>query len=268
VLYYPAAYEPGKKYPMIVYMYERLSDSLHQYFSPSERDVYSTGVFSHSGYFVLRPDIVFRPRDPGLSVKDCVEAAVRKVVAMGVVDPARIGTVGHSWGGFDSAYLATHSTMFAASIAGAPITNLVSNYGSHHFSSGIAETDHIETGQQRMEVPLYEDLPAYIRNSAVFNIHNMKTPLMIMFGENDGTVFWHQGVEVYNIARRAKKDVVLLVYAGEDHGLRKKANQIDYQRRILQWFGHYLKNEPAAPWVTSGVRFLDREAELKRRKKT
>jgi dipeptidyl aminopeptidase/acylaminoacyl peptidase len=267
-LYYPAGYEPGRKYPMVVYMYERLSDTVHFYSSPSERDVYNTSVFTSSGYAVLRPDIVFRPRDPGLSVRECVEPAVRRVIAMGIADPARIGTLGHSWGGFDSAYLSTHSPMFAASIAGAPITNLVSNYGSHHFSSGIAETDHIETGQQRMEVPLYEDLPAYIRNSAVFNIHNMKTPLLIMFGENDGTVFWHQGIEVYNIARRAKKDVVLLAYAGEDHGLRKKANQIDYQRRILQWFGHYLKNEPAAPWITSGVSFLEREAELKRKKKT
>ena len=267
-LYYPAGYEPGRKYPMVVYMYERLSDGVHLYFSPSDRDVYNTSVFTSSGYVVLRPDIVFRPRDPGVSVKECVEAAVRRVIAMGIADPARVGTIGHSWGGFDSAYLATHSTMFAASIAGAPITNLVSNYGSHHFSSGIAETDHIETGQQRMEVPIYEDLPAYIRNSAVFNIHNMKTPLMIMFGENDGTVFWHQGIEVYNIARRAKKDVVLLAYAGEDHGLRKKANQIDYQRRILQWFGHYLKNEPAAPWIVNGLSFLERETELKRRKKT
>jgi dipeptidyl aminopeptidase/acylaminoacyl peptidase len=249
---------------MVVYMYERMSDSLHSYSGVSEREPYSAGVFTQSGYLLLLPDITFRPREPGVSVKDCVEAAVRKVIAMGVVDPARIGTIGHSWGGFDSAYLATHSTMFAASIAGAPITNLISNYGSHHFSSGIAETDHIETGQQRMEVPLYEDLPAYIRNSAVFNIHNMKTPLMIMFGENDGTVFWHQGIEVYNIARRAKKDMVLLVYAGEDHGLRKKANQMDYQRRILQWFGHYLKNEPAATWITSGVSFLEREAELKK----
>ena len=96
-----------------------------------------------------------------------------------------------------------------------------------------------------MEVPLCEDLQAYIRNSAVFNVQNMKTPLLIEVGDNDGTVFWHQGVELYNIARRAKKDVVLLAYGGEDHGLRQKANQIDYHRRIVEWFGHYLKDEPA-----------------------
>lgn len=183
---------------------------------------------------------------------------------MGVADPARVGVMGHSWGGFDAAYLATHTNIFAASVAGAPIVNLVSNYGNHHWTSGIAETDHIETGQQRMEVPLYEDLLAYIRNSAVFNVHNMKTPLLIEVGDADGTVFWHQGVELYNIARRARKGVVLLNYAGEDHGLRRKANQIDYQRRIVQWFGHYLKNEPAAGWILNGVRLVDRENELKK----
>jgi dienelactone hydrolase len=265
-LHYPAGYEPGRKYPTIVYLYERLSDGVHRYVPPSERDYYNASVFTSLGYVFFQPDIVFRPRDPGLSVLECVEPAVRKIVAMGIADPGRVGVVGHSWGGFDAAYLATHSTMFAAAVAGAPIVNLVSNYGNHHWSSGIAETDHIETGQQRMEVPLWEDLPAYIRNSAVFNVHNMKTPLLIEVGDADGTVFWHQGVELYNIARRAKKDVVLLNYAGEDHGLRRKANQIDYQRRIVQWFGHYLKSEPAEAWIARGTSVLEREDEVKRAK--
>ena len=155
--------------------------------------------------------------------------------------------------------MSTHTDTFAAAVAGAPITDLVSNYGSHHFSSGIAETDHIETGQQRMVVPVYEDLAAYTRNSAVFGVNTMTTPLLIEVGDSDGTVFWHQGVELYNAARRAKKDVVLLVYGGEDHGLRQKANQLDYHHRILDWFGHYLKGDPAPPWITSGVSFLDKD---------
>ncbi len=263
---YPAGYEAGKRYPMIVYMYERLSDSLHRYVSPAERDPYNASVFTSLGYFVLEPDIAFRKREPGLSVADCVSAAVKKVIQMGMVDGRKVGIVGHSWGGFDTTFLATHTDLFAAAVAGAPITDLVSNYGNHHWSIGIAETDHIETGQQRMEVPLWEDLPAYIRNSAVFGVQNMKTPLMIEVGDSDGTVFWHQGVELYNVARRAKKDVVLLVYAGEDHGLRKKPNQLDYHRRIVEWFGHYLKDEPAPSWITNGLSYLDREQELKRLK--
>lgn len=265
-LFYPAGYEPGKKYPMVVYIYERLSDNVHRYSAPSERDYYNASVFTSNGYLFFQPDIVFRPREPGLSVVECVGPAVRKVVAMGAADPARVGVVGHSWGGFDTTFLATHTDIFSAAVAGAPITDLVSNYGNHHWSSGIAETDHIETGQQRMEVPLYDDLPAYIRNSAVFNVQNMKTPLLIEVGDNDGTVFWHQGIELYNIARRAKKDVVLLAYGGEDHGLRKKQNQVDYQRRILEWFGHYLKNDPAPSWITSGTSVLEREQELERAK--
>ncbi len=263
-LYYPAGYQAGKKYPMIVYLYERLSDNVHRYVAPSDREYYNTSVFTSEGYFVFQPDIVFRPREPGVSVVECVTPAVKAVAALGVIDPVRVGVIGHSWGGFDASYLATHTNLFAASVAGAAITNLVSNYGNHHWSSGIAETDHIETGQQRMEVPLWEDLPAYIRNSAVFNVQNMTTPLLLETGDSDGTVFWHQAVELYNIARRAKKNVVMLVYGGEDHGLRQKKNQVDYQRRILEWFGHYLKGDEALPWITSGQTFLDRDAEIKR----
>jgi dipeptidyl aminopeptidase/acylaminoacyl peptidase len=252
---------------MVVRLYEMQSDTVHRYSAPSERDYYNPAAFTQHGYFFFQPDIVFRPREPGLSVVEAVRPAVKRVIDMGLVEANKVGVIGHSWGGFDTSFLATNTEIFAAAVAGAPITNLVSNYGSHHFSSGIAETDHIETGQQRMEVPLWEDLEAYIRNSAVYNVYKMRTPLMLMTGDNDGTVFWHQSVELYNSARRARKDnVVMLVYAGEDHGLRRKQNQVDYQRRIFEWFGHYLKGEPAAKWITSGKTFIEREQEIKDQK--
>jgi dipeptidyl aminopeptidase/acylaminoacyl peptidase len=262
-LFYPAGYEHGKKYPMIVYMYEKLSDNLHRYYPLSEREYYNPSAMVSHGYFVLQPDIVFQKREPGVSVVECVTAAVKKVLEKPDVDEKRIGVIGHSWGGFDAAYLATHTHAFAAAVAGAPITDLVSNYGNHHWISGIAETDHIETGQQRMEVPLYEDLQAYIRNSAVFGASTMTTPLLIEVGDSDGTVFYHQGIELYNIARRAKKNVVLLLYSGEDHGLRKKANQVDYQRRIFAWFDYYLKGDQAAKWIVEGESYLDHQRAMK-----
>ena len=265
-LFYPASYDPSKKYPMVVYMYEKLSDGVHQFSMPSERDVYNAAAFTTRGYIYLQPDIVFRPRDPGLSVVDSVLPAVQRVIDMGIVDPGKVGIVGHSWGGFDSVFLATHTTVFKAAVAGAPITDLVSNYGNHHWSSGIAETDHIETGQQRMQVPLYEDLQAYIRNSALYAAHAMQTPLLMMFGENDGTVHWHQGVALYNVARRAGRNVVMLAYAGEDHGLRKRQNQIDYHHRIFEWFDHYLTGAEAPRWITHGERYLERERDLQQRK--
>jgi dienelactone hydrolase len=265
-LFYPAGYEAGRKYPMVVYMYEKLSDGVHTFSAPSERDYYNVASFTQSGYVLFQPDIVFRPREPGLSVVDCVVPAVKRVIEMGIADPARVGIIGHSWGGFDTVVLATHTDVFAAGVAGAPITDLVSNYGNHHWSSGIAETDHIETGQQRMQVPLYEDLQAYIRNSAIYKAHTMKTPLLLMTGDNDGTVHWHQSVALYNIARRAGRNVVMLQYGAEDHGLRKRQNQIDYHHRIREWFDHYLRGGAPASWITSGERYLDRERDLRQRK--
>jgi predicted peptidase len=266
-LIYPAGYEKGKKYPMIVYNYELLSQNVHRYVAPSDRSYYNISVFTSHGYFVLEPDIVFRTRQPGWSVVECITAGVNKVIEMGVVDPERIGIVGHSMGGFNTSFVATQTNgIFAAAVAGAPITDLVSYYGDHHWGTGIAETDHIETGQERMEVALYEDFQAYVDNSAVYNVHNMTTPLLLEHGDSDGIIAWYQSIMLYNIARRAKKNVVMLGYIGEDHGLRKKQNQKDYQRRILAWFGHYLKDEPAEDWITKGKSFLERDAEVKRLK--
>lgn len=259
ILHYPANYEPGRKYPMVVYLYEKLSDNLHRFTAPSERDYYNGAAFTQNGYFYFQPDIVFAPGEPGVSVVECVSAAVNAVVSRGEVDGAKVGVMGHSWGGFDAMFLATHTKIFAAAVSGAGIADLVSNYGNGHWSSGIAETDHIETGQQRMVVPLYDDLDRYIRNSAIFSIATMTTPLLMEAGDSDGTVFWHQSVELYNIARRAKKNVVMLVYNGEDHSLRAKKNQIDYQHRIHEWFDHYLKGAAAPAWITQGVPALARD---------
>ena len=266
-LFYPAGYEEGKKYPMIVYNYELLSQNIHRYVAPSDRSYYNISVFTTHGYFVLEPDIVFRIRQPGWSVVECITAGVKKVIEMEVVDPERVGIVGHSMGGFNTSFVATHTNgIFAAAVAGAPIADLVSYYGDHHWGSGIAETDHIETGQERMEVALYEDFQAYVDNSAVYNVHNMTTPLLLEHGDSDGIIAWYQSIMLYNIARRAEKNVVMLGYIGEDHGLRKKQNQKDYQRRILAWFAHYLKGEPAEDWITKGKSFLEREAEIKQLK--
>lgn len=262
-LYYPAGYDSSKTYPMIVYTYELLSQNVHNYVVPSERSYYNFSAFTANGYFVLTPDIVFRDREPGPSVLESVESAVRTVVARGHVDPARIGIVGHSWGGYEATYLPTRTNIFAASVAGAPITNFLSFAGAIHWTPGIAEFDHWETGQARMEVPPWEDVDAYLRSSPIARVQDLKTPMLMEVGDADGTVDWHQGIEFYNFARRAgNTDFVLLVYPGEDHGLRKKENQIDYHRRILQWFGHWLKGEPAPSWITSGVSWTERKALL------
>ena len=264
MLTYPVNYDPAKKYPMVVYYYEKLSQGHQQFIAPTERAMYNTTIFSQAGYFVLRPDVRFRPRAPGFSGLDCVTSAVRTVLATGMVDSARVGNMGHSWGGYQSAFYAVHAPrMFAATIAGAPLTNLVSMYGYTSYNTGLPETGHFETGQERMEVPLWEDPQAYIRNSTVFAVDSLRTPLLLEEGDADGNVNYWQSMELYNFGRRLGKNVVFLLYNGENHGLARPENQRDYQQRQLEWFGHYLKGEPAPAWITEGESFMERQALLR-----
>jgi dipeptidyl aminopeptidase/acylaminoacyl peptidase len=260
MLTYPADYQPGKKYPMVVYYYEKLSQGFHSFIVPSASAMYNVTVFSQAGYFVLRPDILFQPRNAGPSGLDCVTSAVRAAeAAVADIDPKRVGAMGHSWGGYQSAYYAVHgSDVFAAAIAGAPLTNFISMYGYSSGNTGSPETGHFETGQERMQVSLWEDPAAYIRNSTVFQTDQLKIPLLLEEGEADGNVNYYQSMELYNFGRRLGKNVVFLVYEGENHGLTGDA-ATDYAQRQLEWFGHWLKGEPAADWIVNGETYLARK---------
>jgi dipeptidyl aminopeptidase/acylaminoacyl peptidase len=264
VLLYPANHDPAQRYPMIVYTYEKLTPQMHQFQVPSERSYYNFTAWTQHGYFVLLPDIVYRARDPGVSAMEAVRPAVTTLVHRGLVDAQRVGLIGHSWGGYQATYLPTRTNLFAASVAGAPLTDFVSFMGEIHWNTGTPEPDHWETGQARMEVPYWEDPEAHHRNSPLHGVHEMETPLLMAFGNKDGVVEFFQGTVFYNYARRAGKQMVLLVYEEESHSFLNKANATDYHRRILEWFGHYLKGEPAPTWITEGVPLKDHEAERRR----
>ncbi len=258
VLVYPADFREGMRYPLILYQYERLSDGLHGYDPPSERDYYNFQAWSQAGYFVLMPDIVYEPASPAPSALDAVQHALDAPVATRHVDPDAMGLIGHSWGGYQAAYLPTRTDRFAASVAGAAITNFMSFMGAVHWNGGLPETGHWETGQARMAAPYWEDLEGHLESSPAHFIADLDTPMLLMHGDADGVVDFYQGMEFYNYARRAGKEVVLLVYPGADHGLSDEAQQVDYHRRILEWFGHWLKGEPAADWITDGESWVER----------
>ena len=263
-LLYPVNHDPAQRYPMIVFAYEIQTPQTHRWENPSERSYYNVTTWTQQGYFVLLPDVVFRARDPGVALLEALGPAVGKVVDMGLVDARRVGFIGHSWGGYHGTYVATHSDLFAASIAGAPLTDFLSFMGQIHWTPGSPEVDHWETGQARMEVPYWEDPESHRRNSPIEKVNDMKTPLLIAHGDKDGVVEFFQSTIFYNFARRAGKQMVLLVYEGENHSFQKKPNQIDYHRRILEWFGHYLKGAPAPAWMTEGVDLNDMKAETRR----
>ena len=263
VLTYPANYDPSQSYPMIVYHYELLSQGMHQYQVPDPTQYYNQQIWSQDGYFVFRPDIVYRDRRPGQSNVETLRPAVAAALAQAPsVDEEKVGLIGHSWGGYQTTYFVTQDDLFASAVAGAPLTNLMSMYLSFYWNSGGTDARIFEISQGRMQVPWWEDWDSYEANSPIHHIQNMETPLLMMFGTNDGAVEYNQGVEFYNAARRLGKQMVMLSYDGENHGLAREPNQLDYQHRIMQWFGHYLKGEPAPDWISAGVPYVTQKDRL------
>lgn len=254
----PANYQPGRKYPMMVYFYEKVSNRHHEFSMPVYDDRPHFSEYASDGYLVFMPDIVFEEGRPGSSALDCVTSGVRKVIELGYADPARIGLQGHSWGGYESSFIITQTDMFRTAVIGAPPADLSSMYGQLYKNTGTVNNGIFEIGQVRMGAGQnpWSAHELYESQSPVHQVQGIKVPFLILHGTDDGAVDWLQGVEFYNAARRFGKEVVLLSYPGENHHLARKENTKDFQTRMKQWFDHYLKDAPAPRWMTEGVPHL------------
>lgn len=254
ILMKPEGFDPSKKYPMMVYFYETNSDGLHRYSAPSAgSSSVNPSFYVSRGYVFFIPDIYYEIGHPGESAVDCVIPGILKILEMGFVDKERIGVQGHSWGGYQVAYLITRTNLFAAAEAGAPVSNMISAYGGIRWESGMSRQFQYEKTQSRIGGSLWERPMHFIENSPIFNADKVTTPLLMMHNDQDGAVPWYQGIEFYMALRRLQKPVWLLNYNGEAHGLRREANRKDFAIRMQQFFDHYLKGEPAPIWMTQGV---------------
>jgi dienelactone hydrolase len=260
----PAGYEKGRRYPTIVYIYERMSP-FHNRFYPPEPSGFSAAAYTSNGYAVLLPDIRYHINDPGMSAAWCVLPALEAAVRTGVVDPEHVGLHGHSWGGYQTAFLVTQTDKFSAAVAGAPLTDLVSMYSSIYWNTGSANQPIFESSQGRFTGDFLDQPDAYLRNSPVFQARKVTTPLMILHNDKDGAVDFNQGIEYFNTLRRLRKPVVMLQYEGENHGLAKAENQRDYSVRMREFFDHHLKGAAAPPWLAEGVKRIDLEHHLEER---
>jgi dipeptidyl aminopeptidase/acylaminoacyl peptidase len=263
-LFLPANYQPGKSYPTIVYIYEKLSQGLNSYTAPTTNG-FNKSVYTSAGYAVLMPDIVYKVNDPGMSAVWCVLPALEAAIKTGIVDKDHVGIQGHSWGGYQTSFLVTQTNAFAAAVAGAPLTEMITMYNSIYWNSGGGNMAIFESSQGRFTgSPL--DIPeAYVRNSPISHAKNVKTPLVILHNDKDGAVDFTQGIFYYNTLRRLQKPVVMLQYKGENHGLRVPANMKDYTVRMREFFDHYLMGKPAPKWWSDGVPLLKLKDHLEER---
>lgn len=258
----PAGYEEGKKYPMLVYFYEKMSQRLHQYSMPTYDDRPHMSTYASDGYLVLMPDIVFEIGKPGTSSLDCISRAVNKVIELGYADPEHIGLQGHSWGGFQAAYIVTQTDLFACVVAGAAPSCLEGEFNQVFKSSGNNNHSYYSRSQGRMGTDPWKDHQLYRSQSAIQNAQKISTPFMLLHGTEDGSVDWLQSLEYYNAARYLGKEVIFLSYPGEPHHLAKEENQKDFQKRMKQYFDHYLKGKPMPDWMKNGATYLKKKRRL------
>ncbi|MEO2047771.1 MAG: prolyl oligopeptidase family serine peptidase [Pirellulales bacterium] len=260
--------KPDERLPMLVSFYEKTSQTMHVY----ERPRYARASAAHlmesvsKGCMLLSPDIHFNTGATGDDMLECVEAAVDKAVELGYADPDRVGLCGHSFSGYGAAYIATRSKKFAAVSAGAGVMNLPSDFNHlWEYSVDRKEVNGVNSHQYqifdqgRMGTNPHDSFKIYRDQSPVTHVKDITTPLLLMQGESDDTVAWIEAIEMYNAMRFHGKNVILLSYPDEGHGLAKRANRIDFTRRMIQFFDHYLMDKPAQDWMTYGVPFLDKK---------
>ena len=255
-LYYPADYDPTKKYPMIVNTYEKKSDEIHKYNNPTSftQDGFNRTVFTTKGYFFLCPDVEYEEGTVGSDVVDCTLSGTKKIIASGLVDPAKIGLIGHSFGGYESAFVSTHTNLFSAVVAGAGITDLTRFYLTVGGDSGRPDMYRFHSEQWKIGKTPFEDPFLYERNSPLTYVSHIKTPILLWTGKADMHVDWHQSVQFHMALRRLGKKQIMLLYPEEKHVLMKPANQTDLNDRVQEWFDFYLKKETPALWISEGIK--------------
>jgi dienelactone hydrolase len=266
VLIKPENFDPHQKYPMMVYIYERLSQNVHHFVNPAVGTSINASYYASNGYLVFMPDIVYKIGSPGQSALQCVLPGIQAVVDKGGVNEKAIGIQGHSWGGYQIAYLITQTNRFKAAAAGAPVSNMVSAYDGIRWGTGLPRQFQYERTQSRIGGTLWDKPTRFIENSPIFMADRVQTPLLMLHNDQDDAVPWYQGIEYFLALRRLEKECYLFNYNGELHGLRKKANQRDYTMRMQQFFDHHLKGAPKPEWMEKGIPYLERDEEKNRQK--
>jgi dipeptidyl aminopeptidase/acylaminoacyl peptidase len=258
-LYKPENFDAKKKYPMMVYIYERLTQNVNHFVNPAPGTSINISYYVSNGYLVLTPDIVYTTGYPGQSALKCVLPAVQAVVDRGIVDEKAIGIQGHSWGGYQIAYMVTQTNRFRAVEAGAPVVDMISAYDGIRWGTGITRQFQYERTQSRIGGSIWQYPTRFIENSPIFWADKVQTPVLILQNDGDTAVPWYQGLEFFLALRRLGKEVYLFNYNGQPHGLQDRADQKDYAIRMQQYFDHYLKGAPAPDWMEKGVPFLQRD---------
>ncbi len=170
ILYKPENFDPHKKYPIIFYFYEQLANTLNVFHRPALSDgILNIPSYVSNGYLVFCPDIHYKTGLPGHSAYNYIVSAAKMMSLKPYVDPKRMGLQGHSMGGYEVNYVITQTSLFAAAVSAAGMTDFVSLAGVPLPIAGIRDPfSRVEGAQSRMGVTFWQDLNRYLKNSPIF----------------------------------------------------------------------------------------------------
>ncbi|MBW8324313.1 MAG: prolyl oligopeptidase family serine peptidase [Prolixibacteraceae bacterium] len=256
ILYYPLGYDPSLKYPMVVHIYEKQNQLANRYPYPSyyESLGFNIRLFLENGYFVYLPDIVIQGKaGPGLDALDCVNHALDALAHNPLTDRGRIGLTGHSFGGYETNYIATRSGRFAAFVSGSGHSDIVWDSHSFNYNFDIPDYVRIEANRYKMGKPFSADKGLYFKNNPAYHAEKVNAPVLLWTGLEDQNVTADHTMAFYNALCRNKKEVIALFYKGGGHDLQQQQAQFDLTCRTLEWFGYFLKGDTKSGWVNEGI---------------
>jgi len=244
----PVDYKEGMRYPLLTWVYPgRVQSDRIPNIGNIDSDSYlNMQIPAAKGFAVLFPSMPLAPNgivdDPMLRLTEGVLPAVDKAVDLGVADPARVYVLGQSFGGFGVYGLVTQTSRFRAAIAFAGMSDLISLHGtldartrySEQPRYGLSMQTLLETAQFHMGSPPWSDMGRYIRNSPVFAVDRVTTPILIVQGDLDYVAI-QQGEEFFASLYRQRKRAQFVRYWGEGHTIESPANVRDLWQRIFAW---------------------------------
>ncbi|MEG0517538.1 MAG: prolyl oligopeptidase family serine peptidase [Bacteroidales bacterium] len=263
LLYKPENFDATKKYPVMIYFYEKNSDGLYGSKSPApSRSTVNIPYFVSNEYIVFVPDIYYQDGHPGQCAMRSIMPGVEMLEKYPWIDSKNMAIQGQSWGGYQVAYMITQTNKFKAAGAGAAVVNMTSAYGGMRWGSGMTRQFQYEQTQSRIGKTLWDGFDLYYENSPLFFLPNVTTPVLIMHNDKDGAVPWYQGIEYFTCLRRLGKTAWLLQYNDEDHNLVERRNAKDLSIRLSQFFDHYLKGAPMPEWMKNGRPAVKKDFDL------
>ncbi|MFD2933087.1 S9 family peptidase [Spirosoma flavum] len=254
LLTYPANYQAGKKYPLILNVHGGPAGVFAQTYTGASSP-YPIQAFAQEGYFVLRPNprgssgygTEFRKanyRDWGNNDYEDLMVGVDKTIQMGLAHPDSLVETGWSYGGYMTSTIITKTNRFKAVMAGAPVTNLMSFNGT----ADIADFLPSYFGGE-----FWDDPKVYADHSPMFAIKNAKTPTLIIHGQSDDRVPPEQGYQLHRALQRLGVKTKMITYPRQPHGFVEPKFIQDVGERVLDWFDSNLNRHTETAHQTASV---------------